>query len=354
MLDEALLRTVGAVFALLAALVVVVWLSHAAWATLSAQREARRRPVALRALAAALHGGDSGAAFVELERSTGRQSIGALVEMAFTVAGEQRERLDALAREWGVLDRAGSWAASRRWSRRLRAARLISLFGAGEEPFGEALLDDAVADVRTQAAEWAGNHPNPTRVARLTEMLGDPERRCRFAAREALIRAGPAAIVELGAALGRVEGTAAVGALEAARELAVPDFLPAAIGLMMARDPEVRERAASLAAAIGGPEAAKALVLVLGDSDQSVRSAAAAGLGHLGRWEQAASVARLLRDPAWRPRRAAALALRLMGSTGELLLRRQSRAGEGPAVETARSALELSPAGVAEQVGGAA
>ncbi|HEX6117617.1 MAG TPA: HEAT repeat domain-containing protein [Solirubrobacterales bacterium] len=349
MIDEALLRTVGTLFGASAALAAVVWLAHSAWATLVAQREARARPAALHALAGALHGGETAPALAQLDRLGALSSISALIEMARTVAGEQRDRLDAIAREWGVLDHAESWAASRRWSRRLRAARLIALFGTGEERSGEALLDDADADVRAQAAEWAGGHPSPARIKRLAKMLGDPERRCRFAAREALVDAGRGAIVELDTALGRVHGIAAVGALEAARELAVPDFLPDAIGLMTAPDPAVRARAASLAAAIGGPEAVESLVLMLGDGDPEARAAAATGLGHLGRWEQAASVAGLLGDPEWRVRRAAALALRRMGPTGELLLRREGRAGEGPATDTARSALELPPAGASEQ-----
>ena len=36
MIDEEALRTAGAIFAALTALALVVWLTHAAWATLSA------------------------------------------------------------------------------------------------------------------------------------------------------------------------------------------------------------------------------------------------------------------------------------------------------------------------------
>jgi HEAT repeat protein len=345
-ISEATLSTVGQVFAVLAVLVAAFWLAHAAWSTARERREARRRTEVLRALAASLQTGNTSAAVARLETLGRHQALNVLVEMAMTVAGTQRERLDELAREWGVLDRAARWARSRTWARRLRAARLISMFGTGAETFGDSLLRDANPDVRAQAAEWAGAHPDPARISRLIEMLGDDEMRARFAAREALIDAGPAAIVGLATAVESAQGTALPGVLEAARNVAVPDFLPGAIGRMRSSDPEVRSRAAELAAAVGGPEAVRALELLAEDADPEVRAAAAASLGHLGHWQAASSVAALVGDPNWRTRRAAALSLRRMGPTGELLLQRFSRA-EGAPADTARSALELPPAAAA-------
>ena len=352
MIGEAGLRDVGIVFAALGALVLAVWLAHSAWATRRVRQEARRRPEVLRVLAAALLSGDRGAALAALDRLGGDDALDLLVEMALTVAGEQRERLDELALQWGVIDRADRWSLSRRWSRRLRAARLISLFGTGDEEIGSALLRDEIPDVRAQAAEWAGAHPNPAQVARLIEMLGDLELGCRFAAREALIDAGPAAIVELVSALPGLEGPALAGALEAAASIAVPDFLPPAIGHMRSPDPDMRALAAGVAGATGGRGAVDELERLTGDPDPDVRAAAAAGLGNLGRWEAAASIAGLLEDSHWRTRRAAALSLRRMGPTGEVLLRRQGRGSAGPAADTARSALELPPAAAAVEEDG--
>jgi hypothetical protein len=346
-ISEALLSTLGLTFAGLAILAMAFWLAHAAWAALRDSRRAQRQPATLRALAAALQSDEGAGVPPEVERLGRDEALELFVEMVQTVAGTQRERLDEIARAWGVLRRAGGWALSRRWSQRLRAARLITLFGTGEEPVGDLLLSDRNSDVRAQAAEWAGAHPNPGRVVRLIEMLGDIELRCRFAAREALVEAGPASIVGLTAALPAIDGPPVAGALEAARSIAVPDFLPAAIERMTDSDPEVRAQAANLAASIGGPEAVRALEHLAGDPEAAVRAAAAAGLGHLGRWESAASVAGLLEDPHWRARRAAALSLRRMGPTGELLLQRRSRAADGPSAAAARSALELPPVAAA-------
>jgi HEAT repeat protein len=347
-ISEATLATAGRLFAVLAVLVALFWLAHAAWATAQTRRDARRRTEVLRALAASLQTGNTSAALAQLRRLGRNQALDVLVEMALTVAGTQRDRLDELAREWGVLDRAARWSRSRTWPRRLRAARLISFFGTGGEAFGDSLLRDAHPDVRAQAAEWAGANPDPARIARLVELLGDREMRVRFAAREALVDAGPAAIVGLATAVDSAQGAAVTGVLEAARRVAVPDFLPGAIGRMRSPDPEVRSRAAELAAAIGGPQAVRALELLAADQDPEVRAAAAAGLGHLGHWQAATNVAGLVGDANWRTRRAAALSLRRMGPTGELLLRRFSRA-KGASSDTARSALELPPAAAAAE-----
>ena len=342
MISDELLRILGLAFAGIALLAMTTWLVLAAWTARRSRRVAARRPPALALLAEALHGGERERALTALARLSSEDRVAALIEMAFTVAGEQRLELDRIARSAGALDHAKSWARSRRWSRRLRAARLLAFFGEGTETEGERLLDDASAGVRAQAAEWAGLHPSEGRIARLVSMLGDPEARCRFAAREALVDAGREAIPAVAAALAIAPRQAVLPTIETATRLATPDFLGPALALGDDADPRVRAAAASLAAAVGGAQAGAALDRMLADPDPLVRASAARGLGHLGRWRSAAALDGLLDDPEWRVRHGAALALHRMGPTGELLLRRRA-AGADPAMSSARAALELAP-----------
>ena len=338
-----------AVFAIGSLLAIVAWLTHAAWSERLTRRRSRTRPGTLVVLARAIGGDDPSAAIGALERQPSAERIDVLVEMAYTVAGEQRRRLDELARQCGVLTLAGGWALSRRWSRRLRAARLISLFSGANEATGDLLLGDRHPEVRAQATEWAGEHPTPERLARLTEMLGDPDPRVRFFAGEALSRCGQVAASSLASFLTRAARSpdtppsAVCGALTVARAVATPELLGPALWLQRSPSVKVRACATALAGAIGGPQAEAQLVGALADPAAEVRAAAAAALGRLGRWETAARVSWLLRDPTWRTRRAAALALTRMGPTGELLLRRPLRGEEPLAADIARHALELSP-----------
>jgi HEAT repeat protein len=88
------------------------------------------------------------------------------------------------------------------------------------------------------------------------------------------------------------------------------------------------------------------LMELLGDEDAGVRASAAEALGKLGHWPAAPSVARLLRDPAWRVRREAGLALRALGSPGQLLLRRSLADEDRFAAEMSRQILDLPEATV--------
>lgn len=347
-------RIVGLVIAGLILVAVIWWLAHAAWATLRERRVGRRRRGVLVAVAGALGGGGSTAAANALRELSLEQRIDILVELAFTVAGVQRTELERLARAAGAMERAERWAHSRRWSRRLRAARVLALFGTGRETIAEDLLVDPRPEVRSQAAEWAGEHPDEARVRRLVVMLGDREPRCRFAAREALVRTGRVAQREIGARLmtaardpgvelGEQAQAAILGALDVARGIPEPALLAPALELLACPRSAVRTRAVRLASAVGGSEATEALVNLLADPDPEVRAASAAGLGNLGHWQSAASIAALLGDPAWVARRAAGRALIRMGPTGELLLRRATRAGPPSARDIARFSLGLEP-----------
>jgi HEAT repeats len=319
------------------------WLAHAAWQTSSDARFARRRPELLRMVATALHGRSTAQTEIALAGVSDDQRIDVLVDMSFTVAGEQRGELNRLAHRIGVIERASRWSHSSRWSRRLRSARLLTLFGDGTEPEGLELLRDRRPEVRAQATEWAAAHPASERLEALLSMLADPDPGCRFAARDGLRRAGRAAIDPLRRFLEWTSGPPAAGALEAAQGVATPDLLPAALRLARADDPAVRLRAVSLTGAVGGPAAAETLVAALDDGDPAVRAAAAQGLGSLGHWRAAARLGGLLGDDRFAVRSAAASALLRMGPTGELMLRRAGRDDDPRIRDIARNVLLIEP-----------
>lgn len=338
MIDENLLYTTALAIGALAVLVTLLWLGHAVYAQARERVTAPSTSRAVSAVARGLATGDLLEATAVVRRLPAAERTSVLVEMAATVAGEQRRRLDELATRSGVRHQALKWARSRRWSRRLRGARLLALFGTGDEMAGDLLLRDTHDEVRAQAAEWAGRHPDEARVERLVEMLGDRSPRCRFAAREALTDAGLFAAQPLRDLLQRAASRPAdpppgiSGALEVAANLGMPEFVEPALPLLVASEPGLRARAARVVAAAGGSRAAPALVAALRDPDADVRAAAASGLGDLGHWNSAAAVAPLLRDPSWRVGSAAATALTRMGPTGELFLRRAARtSGSGEA-----------------------
>ena len=88
----------------------------------------------------------------------------------------------------------------------------------------------------------------------------------------------------------------------------------------------MRERAALLLGAMGGPDPRpRRSPPRLEDPAPAVRAAAAVALGRLGDWPAAARLAGMLRDATWVVRRYAAMALRSLGSRGELLLGRALR-----------------------------
>jgi HEAT repeat protein len=348
-IGEGILITAATVLAALVAMTLAVWLLHAATSTVRERRLAALRPPALQALATAIREGDSAPALAALAALSPGARVGAVVDMAFTVAGDQRVRLNALVRNTGIWVRAVAWARSRRWSRRLRSARLIALFGSGSEDQGDRLLDDPRPDVRAQASEWAGEHPTRQRADRLVEMLEDADARCRFAAREALVHSGRTAIPSIRVRLDAGDDVASLDLLAVATALSVPEFRDRAIALCRAPDPATRASAATLAGAIGGREAVAALVRLLGDPDERARAAAVTGLGSLGHWQEAGRVGEMLEDSSWSVRRAAAFALGRMGPTGTLLLNRAAREGSPAAADTASYALGLSAA-----LGGAA
>ena len=349
MIDPVVPLVVAIVLATLLVMQLALLLGHAAWVGSRRRRLAAPIAAARGAVVATVDRDASENDAVRLLRELPeRERITVLADLAPTVRGLQRERLELLARQAGVLDVADRWARSRRWWRRLHSARLHSLLG-GSRVTLEPLLDDRSWEVRAEAAGWASEFSDAPVTERLLMMLDDPEPLPRFAARDSLRRIGKPAAGPLTQLLESASRRQAAAALDVAVSIAEPGMLPAALHLRKDQSPATRARSATLLGALGGEAAVAALVTLLEDPEPGPRAAAAHALGKLGHWPAAGDLSRCLRDPSWDVRRNAALALRDLGSPGELLLRRARDGDERFASDIARQVLDL-PRGTDEAV----
>lgn len=326
---------------LLCAITVVIFL-HAAVLSLYRRWSEPRMAGARRQIAAMLDAGAPTAAelpaVVALPTSLQRRI---LLDLAPSLAGEQRDQLGLLAEELGLVSAAVAMCRSRFEIRRLHGARLLAALSA-RHPVLLELLHDSSEHVRAQAAEAAVHNTGAAAAQQLVQMLADAAPVCRYTAKDSLLRLGAAGAAALEDFLARSTDAQAVeAALDVAIGLAEPRFLH--VALIHARDaaPASRARAATLLAAIGGAEAAATLTALLDDPAAEVRATAATGLGHLAHWSAGPKLGRLLRDPSWDVRRAAGLALRTLGSLGELVLRRSLADDDRFAAEMARHILDF-------------
>jgi HEAT repeat protein len=254
-----------------------------------------------------------------------------------SLAGPEREALQAAARELGVLEGAERRCSSRRWRRRLHGARVLSLLGGGERTVPP-LLRDERPEVRAQAAEWAAAHPEEAIIDRLVEMLPDPRPFTRYTVMDSLIRLGAPAS---GPLVRAIRGGAGAPPLEVAARIATPELADAAATRAGDEDPAVRAWVARVLAAVGGEARAESVTGLLEDDEAEVRAAAAVALGRLGHWPAAPALAARLRDPSWRVRRDAAVALRTLGGPGRMMLERALRDEDAFARDMARQTLDL-------------
>ena len=264
----------------------------------------------------------------------------AFLEISRNLSGAGKERLRFAAQRVGLVDRARSLCRNRRWTRRLRGARILSRLDVSD-PLVETLLSDRHPAVRAQAAEWAAAHPSPHTVAAMLELLADPATQARFAVQITLLRMGNVIAEPLAFFLDTHTGRAAEAGLRVAESIAEPRFLEAALRFSGDERVGIREAAARLLGAIGGAEAAGRLTQLLGDDDARVRAAAASALGRMHYWQAGTLLAECLRDSRWRVRREAGLALRALGAPGTLLLRRAVKGDDRFAADMAEQVLEL-------------
>ncbi|MEA2156997.1 MAG: hypothetical protein QOE11_3137, partial [Solirubrobacteraceae bacterium] len=171
---------------------------HGAYVAWRSRRLAPRLALARRGLCEALEAGaDARAAEALSMRLPFAMKVVLIGELSPQLTGSRRLLLTRAADEAGLLARAAARCTSRSWRRRLRGARLFTLLGGGDAVLPR-LFDDRRAEVRAQAAEWAGGHPEEdATIARLVALLGDEHPLCRFTVEDALVRLGSAAIVPL-------------------------------------------------------------------------------------------------------------------------------------------------------------
>lgn len=335
----AIMAGVGAVVVVLFAVV----LTHALHAMLRARRDRARLDHVHVLLTDSLDGagGDSGTALRSALRSLpSRCWMPLLTELDPGLDGTRRERLAGVMAQVGVTERAERWCGGRRWSRRLLGLRVLTVLRAGHT-VAPALVHDRHPAVRAVAMEWAAENPSDDLVEHLLDLLTTGREPSSFQVKDALARMGTAAVGPLSRFIERQEGSALEAGLHVAVVLNDPRMLGPALTASRASRPGVRALAATLAGTLGGGPAVDRLTQLLEDADPRVRTAALGALARLEYWPAAARMAVLLRDPQWPVRSEAALALRALGPTGALLLRRALHDGHPEAREVARHVLDL-------------
>jgi hypothetical protein len=344
---EGLLNGVMFVEIALLVLAVVVFFSHGLWLFLSNRRVRRLTATARESLARLVTRGTINVEGIALLRGLPPDVQEMMfLEMSRNLTGAGKERLRFVAREISLLDRARKLCESRRWSRRLRGARVLSRMDVAD-PVVVRLLADPHPAVRAQAAEWAAAQPSIPIIATMLTMLADPATEARFAVQDALLRMGGIVAEPLAAFLETHSGTPAESGLRVAESLAGTGFRPAALRLSGSDDAGVRIAAANLLGAIGDAQSAERLTGLLKDPDSRVRASAARGLGRMRHWQAASQLAEGLRDTSWQVRREAGLALRSIGAPGALFLRRALKGEDAFAADMAQLVLDLPEAAAA-------
>lgn len=341
MVSEQLLNLIMLVEVALLALAVSLFFLHGMWLHLTARRMERLSKIGRESLARFVtHGIVNIEDLERLKRLPHDVQNVTVLEMSRSLGGTGRERLRYVAQQVGVTDRARTLCRHRRWTRRLRGARILSRLDVADRLVLKLLADRHPA-VRAQAAEWAAAQPSVEVISAMLELLADPATQARFAVQNALLRMGNVIAGPLSTFLETHSDRAAEAGLRVAESVAEPRFLASALRLSRAEDVGVREAAAKLLGGIAGAEAAARLVEMLADGDSHVRAAAASALGRMHYWQAGSQLAERLRDERWRVRREAGLALRAIGAPGTLLLRRAVKGDDRFAADMAQQVLDL-------------
>lgn len=220
---------------------------------------------------------------------------------------------------WQVL----GWRGSRRWWRRLAAARAYGVVGLPDDAVEIArLLDDPHPAVQTAASTAVARVASPDLVARLLDQLPRSARVVRRFQFNTLREVWGVTVPVLRERLAGAHPPQALAVwVYLAAHLLDPGTIAEAVRLADHPDVRVRLAVAALLRQYFHPDAPLLLLRLLGDDDAAVRAEAARGLGALNATAQVPHLAAALEDGAWEVRFRAALSLAQLGEPGREVLR---------------------------------
>jgi HEAT repeat protein len=245
-----------------------------------------------------------------------------LVEQIFfdvgrIVKGSVRERARDAFEQLGFVDHYLSKIESRRWWTRAEAAEKLGQMGS--EKATQALvthMTDPVPEVRVRAARSLGLIRTSEALRPLTRALSDPGRWSAIRVAGILIGAGDEAVEILLQEFDRMPLHAKISAIDIFGRIRSLKAIALLRDLLGDPEPDIRARAAFALGSIGDPTSAPHLVHALSDSAWAVRAMAAKALGRLKEEQSIDALCASLGDQQWWVRANAAEALKNKGMRG--------------------------------------
>ena len=284
----------------------------------------KRRQHAVDAFASVLFAEDPSALDrVRVRRSVERDTLVEVISsLPVHLGHDGRDRLATVLGTPRTIRTFKRLARSRKWSKRVDAARLSGLMGSSNDR--SRLLSDRHWAVRVVAVaalspEQVGEHADE-----VAALLLDPDSAVRIAAAEVLPSGGIHVTMPLSAVLAHT-GADRRAALVAAGRITDRLLLGALARHARCDHTQNRVLAAAAIARQSPVEAEPILLELLGDFEPLVRATAAEGLGRIGSSRVFTPLRDLLSDESWPVRRAAEQGLRAAGSAGGILIRQHRR-----------------------------
>lgn len=301
---------------------VIQQLRSAVAATVHARRQSAAE-VTTRALVDALVGG-RGSVDASLASSVSIDLAGPLARVATEIEGRELDHLRTIAAELGMVDWAESRLGSRKWWERLRAVSLLEALSLTHDA-QLAVVADPHPTVRAEGIRWMARTGVTVEGAnRILDALADPDGEVRGAALDTLSSGVDTARSVLVDALegASTDHRVTASVLDIAAATCDPALVTASERWTRAPVADVR---ASAAGALAHSTDGRALVALLDDPAPVVRQAAIRAVGRGRHRRLAGPVGGGLSDEDWRVRDAAIGTLRLLGSPGQIVLRRHHR-----------------------------
>lgn len=311
----ALVYSVGAVFLLLLAVIIV----SKGWREVVEARMRRRR----RDLEPAFFKYVVGKGPIEdflphrLERGERRLVEEIFFDLGRVVKGSVNERAREAFERLGFVEHYLRRLDSRRWWTRAEAAEKLGLIGS--EKATSSLIEhmqDPVPEVRVRAARALGSIRTSEALRPLTRALWDPGRWSTIRVAGVLIGAGDESVEILLQEFERMPTHAKVSAIDIFGRIRSLKAIALLRDLLRHPETDIRARAAFALGSIGDPTSAQYLVVALRDPAWAVRAMAARALGRLKEEDTIQALCAALGDPQWWVRANAAEALKNKGARG--------------------------------------